>query len=568
MNRLRRVVNNTVISLIGQAVTWTSTFILTLAYGRFLGDVKFGELYFAITFVTLIGFPLEFGFNQQLTRDVAQVPEKAMRYLSTTLLLKFMLWPVLYGTILAICYLLNYSPETRLLVAISGITLLSGSIANTFGALHNAFERVVYPVVGTVLEKGSSALLGWLLLRQGIGVVPMACVLLAGSSANALWQAINCFRLQGLHLTFDRRLLSELVRSSIPFLAYGVLGVIYYRLDTVLLSLETNDAVVGWYGAGYRLFDTLVFLPNIVILAIMYPLLSKFSVTSEEILKMAIEKSMNFLLFCGIPIATTMIVAAPQIIGFMYHNADFLPSIQVLQMLAPGLIFLYVNTVLSTTLMSIKQEKKVTIMAAIALLFNLGLNLWLIPLWQHIGAALVTSLTELLLLCLATAFIPRHLWPRKSLLVGTKIIVASLVMAGVMRLLYPFGLYVLLLAGGLVYLAVIALLRTIPRSDIQALYQAIRNRKQTADPELIDTLPLPALTTQPLPALNRSEVMNSDDETTQKIQSIFYSSQPASDESETPTQPLRNRHRLPHTPRPEFYPDQPVREEANARDAR
>src|SRR6266849_1750891 len=72
MNRLRKVVSNVVISLIGQVVTWTSTLLLTIAYVRFLGDVKFGELYLATTFVLLIGFPLDLGFNQQLTRDVAQ----------------------------------------------------------------------------------------------------------------------------------------------------------------------------------------------------------------------------------------------------------------------------------------------------------------------------------------------------------------------------------------------------------------------------------------------------------------------------------------------------------------
>lgn len=545
MNRLRRVVNNTLISLIGQAVTWTSTFVLTIAYGRFLGDIKFGELYFAITFVMLIGFPLEFGFNQQLTRDVAQVPEKAMRYLSTTLLLKFMLWPVLYGIILLICFVLNYAPETRMLVAICGITLLCGSIANTFGALHNSFERVIYPVIGTILEKGISALIGYLLLKTGASVVAMAYVLLVGSAANALWQAINGFRLQGLHLTFDKQLLGKLIQSSIPFLAYGVLGVIYYRLDTVLLSLETSDAVVGWYGAGYRLFDTLIFLPNIVILAIMYPLLSKFSVTSEATLKMAIEKSLNFLLFCGIPIATAMIVAAPHIIGFMYHREEFVHSIPVLQALAPGLIFLYINTVLSTTLMSIKQEKKVTIMAAIALVFNLGLNLWLIPLWQHVGAAFVTSLTELLLLCLATCFIPRHLWPWRSILVGVKVTVASLAMAGAMWLLYSFSLFVLLPVGALVYLIMVVLLRTIPRSDMQALYLAVRNRKQnTTTPEAQETLPLSKLTTRPL-ALDDPESIESDEEETLKIQVLRY----IYDEDQVITT------RLPDTPSPEPAPD-------------
>jgi O-antigen/teichoic acid export membrane protein len=71
MNKVRRVVNNTLISLFGQLVTWTSTLMLTIAFGRFLGDTKFGELYFAITFVSLVGIPVEQGVNQQLTRDVA-----------------------------------------------------------------------------------------------------------------------------------------------------------------------------------------------------------------------------------------------------------------------------------------------------------------------------------------------------------------------------------------------------------------------------------------------------------------------------------------------------------------
>src|SRR5215472_3058422 len=156
MKALRRVVGNTIISLIGQAVTWSSTLLLTIAYGRFLGDVKFGELYFATTFVALIGFPLEFGFNQQLTRDIAQKPQQALRYLSNTLLIKAGLWLFLYGLILLICWLLGYSPEQRMLVGICGLTLLSAGMANAFASMHYAFERNVFPVIGTILEKGLS----------------------------------------------------------------------------------------------------------------------------------------------------------------------------------------------------------------------------------------------------------------------------------------------------------------------------------------------------------------------------------------------------------------------------
>lgn len=475
---MKRIVNNTVISLTGQAVTWGSTLLLTIAYGRFLGDFKFGELYFAITFVLLVGFPIEFGFNQQLTRDVAQEPDKALRYLSNTLVIKVALWLVLYSAILLICKLLGYSPEQRFLVAICGIMLLTASIANAFGSLHYAFERVVFPVFGTMLEKGLSALVGFLLLRNGASVETIAFVLLGGSFINACWQGFWFFRLVGFSFTIEGGLIRDLIRTSIPFLTYGVLGVIYYRLDTIILSLVADATVVGWYGAAYRLFDTLIFLPSLVISAIMYPVFSKLSMTSEASLKTAIEKTTNFLLFCAIPITSILIIAAPNIIGFLYHNADFLPSIPALQALAPGLTFLYVNSVFSAIIMSTKQERKITIMAGIALLFNLGLNLILIPLYRHVGAAIVTSLTEFLLLCIGLAFVPGRLRPFGSLRVAGKSLLAALIMVGAVFLFQriTFNVFVLLLVGALVYAGVAMLLGAIPREDMRALFGSVRQK--------------------------------------------------------------------------------------------
>lgn len=481
MSRFRKVVNNTIVSLLGQAVTWTSTLLLTIAYGRFLGDVKFGELFFAMSFVLLIGFPIDFGFNQQLTRDVAQEPEKALRYLPNTLLLKGALWLILYSFMLLTCWLLGYNAEERVLVTISGITLLSSSIASTFRALHYSFERVNLTVLGGVIEKGVTAIIGILLLEYGAGVQIMAIVLLSGSLLNSLWQALWFFRLVGLSFVIDRTLIRNLIHTSIPFTIYGALTVIYFRIDTVMLSLMTNAAVVGWYGAGYRLFDTLNFLPSLIIGPIMFPVFSKLSTTSEEDLRLAIEKSTNFLLFLGVPTTIGVIITAPNIIDFIYHRPEFVHTIPALQGLAPGLIFLYLNTVFSTIIVSTKREKKITIMAAIALVFNLGLNLIMIPLYQHTGAAIVTSLTELLLFCLSFIFIPKRLLPLRSLHVASKAIIASLVMAlavWALGVFHIFNIIIILPVAMLTYFTIAILIATIPREDIRAVYRAIFHKGQ------------------------------------------------------------------------------------------
>lgn len=478
MSELRKIINNTLISLVGQLVTWTSTLGLTIAYGRFLGDVKFGELYFATMFVGLIGFPVEFGFNQQLTRDVAKDPDKAHAYLWNTLFIKMTLWIVLYSGILLTARGLGYSQEQWTLVAICGVNLMAGSVVSTFAALHYAFSRTVFPSVGMMIEKSLDAVVGFILLKNGASVQTMAFVLLGGSMIDGIWVASWFFRLTGWRLAFDRVIIADLFRSSIPFVAYGILGVIYYRIDTVLLSLMTSTAVVGWYGAGYRLFDTLLFIPNLIINAVMYPVFAKLSTDShsQSALKLAIEKSMNLLLICAIPIATLMIFAAPNIIGFLYHRDEFSNSVPVLQALAPGLVFLYINTLLSSIIVSTKGEKKIPLMAAIALVFNLGMNLWLIPLYRHIGAAFVTSLTELLLLCISFVFIPNRLLPGRSIRVACKALVSAVVMAAAIYLLRSSSIFLITPITFLVYAGSAFLLRTIPREDMQSLLKAVKNK--------------------------------------------------------------------------------------------
>jgi peptidoglycan biosynthesis protein MviN/MurJ (putative lipid II flippase) len=121
-------------------------------------------------------------------------------------------------------------------------------------------------------------------------------------------------------------------------------------------------------------------------------------------------------------------------------------------------------------------------MAAIALIFNLGLNLFLIPRYQHVGAAFVTSLTELLLLCLSCIFLPRRLLPIGSLGVGAKALVASLVMALVVWQLLALNIFALLPIAMLIYLAAATLLGTIPREDMKSLFTAVRQKAQRSSP--------------------------------------------------------------------------------------
>ena len=494
MSRLRRIISNTIISFIGQVVSWASTLLLTIAYGHFLGALKFGELYFAVAFVALIGVPVNAGFDRQAIRDVAQQPEKASAYLSNMLLIRVGIWLILYAVFLLGAWLLGYSPEIRILVAICGFDLLWNVVGNTFASLHYAFEHAIYPALGNILEKGLSTLIGILILRAGAGVQVMAVVIVAGSVINGVWQAAWFFRLIEANFTIDLALIRQILLKNIPFFVNGALWTGYTTIDTVLLSLMTTSTVVGWYGAATRLFDTMSFIPTIVITSIMYPIFARLSLGSEAGLKLAFEKSVNFLLFCGIPIATLFIVAAPEIIRFLYGRNGFTQSIPVLQAAAPGVVFAFLNYALSSIILSKKQDKKLPIVSGIALAFNLGLNLVLILLYRHIGAAIASSLTEAVVCCCLIALNPRDLLPLRSLWTALKAIFASLVMVLAILASHNLHFFITLFIAMFVYIGAAVLIGVIPREDYVALYHALRHKAQPASRANTDSLPeTPAL---------------------------------------------------------------------------
>ncbi len=160
-----------------------------------------------------------------------------------------------------------------------------------------------------------------------------------------------------------------------------------------------------------------------------------------------------------------LIVAAPNIIGFLYHRTDFAQSVQVLQALAPGLAILYLNSVWTTTLMSMKMGKQLPWIAGLALVFNVLGNLVLIPRMGGVGSAIMTSLTELLLMVLALWVLPRNLLPLRSVATGAKALGASLAMALVVVVLSKQSILVILPVAAIVYAVTATALATIPREE-------------------------------------------------------------------------------------------------------
>jgi O-antigen/teichoic acid export membrane protein len=483
MSMTRRALGNTAIMLVAQVITWTATLITTSVLGIWLGVDAFGTLYLAMSLGLLFGVLVEFGLNQQLVRAIARDRDLAGPYMVNALAIKLALSVVGYIAILVLIFLLNYSTETGLVIAVYSLILGFSGVATTFTSVYQGTQRVAYAAMGSIIEKVLVCVLAIALLQLGFGVVAMAAVFVIGAAASALWQGLWLRRVANIEWRLNRGVMTTLVRNAIPFFAFWALGSLYYRLDTILLSKLTSAAVLGWYGAAYRLFDTLVFLPNIVASAILFPILSQLSIKSRTDLQRAMRKGLDLILIVGMPISVGLFTLAEPIIHLIYPEPEFVNAIPALQWLAVGLVMLYVNSILGVTLVSLNEERKLTLLAALALVFNLSLNLLLIPTFQHVGAAATTAATEAFILVYLVVVMPRDLLVPSTLGVFAKAGIASAAMALVLTALRGESLLLLVPLGAVVYALVGILLRMVPREDFERIGAALSRRGRLPEAE-------------------------------------------------------------------------------------
>lgn len=479
MSTLQRAVGNSSIMLASQVITWSATLGLTAALGRSLGDAGFGELYLALSFGMIFSVLVEFGLDQQLVRAVAREHSVAGEYLVNSLAIKVVLAGIAYTIIIVLIQVLGYPPQVKLTIAVYGVTVLFNGISSSLTAVYQGLERVLHSAMGTVIEKVLVAVISLILLSQGFGIAAIAGAFVAGSAIGATWKGLFLARMAPVRAPVELRTVRRLIAGALPFFLYWVLGAIYYRIDVVLLSKLTDTTAVGWYGAAYRLFDTLVFLPGIVSTVVMFPILARLAATSHPDLRLALSKGLEVMVMLGVPICTGLFVLAEPIIRFIYGRPEFLPAVPALRLLTIGLFFLYVNSVLGVALVSLNQERKMTTVAALATVFNLGLNWLLIPHFQHIAAAAVTAATEFLIFSYLCFCMPRGLLARTTLIVLAKASLAAIVMTMVLEALASQSVVLLVPIGGLVYCACGCILRLVPADDVRRFRQAMLARRRS-----------------------------------------------------------------------------------------
>jgi O-antigen/teichoic acid export membrane protein len=249
----------------------------------------------------------------------------------------------------------------------------------------------------------------------------------------------------------------------------------------------STEQVVGWYGGAYRFFDIVMFLPSILT-TVLFPIFSKLSADSDRSLPDTFQRSLRFMIIAGIPMCVLFYGFSGDIIDLFYGIEEYGPSALILKIFAVGVVLVYVDFILGSTILATDKQKKWAAVGFIAILFNTGLNYLAIPLSQTIwgnggiGAAVATLATEAFILVSALLMLPGHYFRGYEVSLLGKALLSGCLMGGLVWGLHGTGIHwiVQLVCSSIVYMGFIFLFKVITIREIAFLREFFANKSFTS----------------------------------------------------------------------------------------
>jgi O-antigen/teichoic acid export membrane protein len=443
----------------------------------------------------------DWGLSTLLTREAARErgsTSEVSKLFRQTLALRLAVSLALFVPVILFVAVYKSALEMSDLGAWSAIiltlTLLPGALSGSITSVLNAYERMSLPAVIGIGTSVLNVALGATVLFIGWGVIGLSLAALVAALVTALvfrWVLRREFPQLSVGLDFtglrvDRATARHLLRAGWPLMLNALLVGLFFRLDQFIIPV-VGFVGVEQYQAAYSFLNFVLLITPAVTLA-MFPRMSRHAVDDRPRLAYEYTFTLKVLLLLAVPIVVLTVWFAPLLITIVTGGKEgFLPQSAVaLQILIFFLPFSFINGVTQYVLIALDKQRLITGVFVVTVLFNLAANLVLVPLIGIYGAALATVMSELVLLG------PFLLWTGREIgrvpLLGTawRPTLAGVVLALISYLLRgvnerwklspaDFTLYVAVGAGlGLIYVAMVLLLRPFTTQETQTLRRAIR----------------------------------------------------------------------------------------------
>jgi O-antigen/teichoic acid export membrane protein len=197
-----------------------------------------------------------------------------------------------------------------------------------------------------------------------------------------------------IKILWDSDAIKTIVFSSLPFFALTASGLLYTRIDLLMLKTMDSNQAAGLYNAAYKIIFFLFVIPVSVRSAI-YPMLSNYHKNQQDKLLFAISKTIKYMMIISTLISILIFLYADSIINLLFGK-EFIISAECLKILI-WMFIPYCGYIITMYYLNARGDVKYVMKISIlGLVLNILLNYYLIPAYSLKGAAIATLITEII----------------------------------------------------------------------------------------------------------------------------------------------------------------------------
>ena len=377
--------------------------LITFPYvSRVLLSEANGKIAFATSVVSYFSLVASMGIPSYGVRKCAEVRDnknELSKIVRDLLILNSIFTLLSYGVFIILLIVVpKFNSETPLFL-ISSITIIFNMLGVEW--FYQAIEQYQYITVRNIAFKLLSIGLMFLFVHSPSDYIIYAGVNVFASVGSNILNIIKLHHYVDFSMINKKFSKSDIIIHLAPIITlflYNATTVIFTSLDQVMLGFLKNSNSVGYYAATIKVKNILVSVVT-ALGAVMLPKVSyALKNESNNNFDKLITKSFEFIFISAIPIAFYFILMSKDIIIFL-SGTEYMPSISILKLLMPSIIFIGLSSVTAWQLLIPLGMEKFTVYGAIiGALVNVFSNIMLIPSLGAEGAAISSSLAELAVL--------------------------------------------------------------------------------------------------------------------------------------------------------------------------
>ena len=468
MTLVKSIASNTLWQIIGKII---GTFLGIVTIGlltRYLGQTGFGYYTTALAFMQFFGVLVDMGLYLICLREISAHPDKEQFIVSNIFTLRIISAFIFIGGGTLLIFLFPYPSIVKYSALIVSVSFFFMSLIQVLTTVFQKNLKMAQVAIAEVLGRVGFLTVIFLFIFFK-GNLP---TLMLGNIVNTLiyflilWFLIK--RYVQIKWLINLIYWKEIIIKTWPIALGVILNLVYFRADTIILSLYKSASEVGIYGAPYKILEIVTTFPHMFMGLVMPLLTAAWLVNNRERFQNILQHTFDFFLIIIIPM---ILGALPLSYGIMKLIAgnDFIESSVILPilMLATGLIFL--GTMFTYTLVILEKQKTMLKYFGLAALFSLIGYFIFIPRYSYFGAAWVTVIIEAFITIIALILTLHYSKIRLKLNILWKSLLSSIIMTSTLFYLLSFNLNIILLLiiAALIYFIFLYLCKGINKEFIK-----------------------------------------------------------------------------------------------------